>query len=444
MQESVHVGRGGSRGTRYLVSSGLLFAGAALLAAGCHGSSGDGNAGEKKSADKKEAESVTITWWDTSDSTNEAPKFKDLISKFETKYPRIKVDYQNIPFDQARDKFKTAAQANTAPDVMRAEVAWTPEFASLRYLAPLDGTAAAEGIGDYLSAPLATNHYEGKLYGVPQVTDALALLYNKALLQKAGVAEPPATMDQLKQAALAVKAKAGADGLYLVPKGYFLLPFIYGAGGDLLHTDQKKISVNAPEAVKGLEVALDLIKSGAAAKPDLNSGYNQMQAGFKDGKVAMVINGPWSVADDFSGKAFADKNNLGIAPVPAGSTGKSGSPLGGHNYVAYAGSKNLDASYQFIQFMNSAENQAYLAKELGLLPTRSSTYKLPETAQNAVVSKFKSVIDKAVVRPTIPQGGQLLISLDQQYPRAVSGDKTPQAALDAVASDYKQFLKDWN
>ncbi|WP_394828262.1 extracellular solute-binding protein [Pendulispora albinea] len=422
------------------------------LLAGCRGSSssssssgsGSGSGSSNHEGAGAQEKPVTITWWDTSDSTNEAPKFKDLIVKFQSKYPNIKVDYQNIAFDQARDKFKTAAQASTAPDVMRAEVAWTAEFASLRYLAPLEGTAASADLGDYLPAPLSSNKYDGKLYGVPQVTDALALLYNKALLQKAGVSEPPATMEQLKQTALAVKAKAGADGLYLNPQGYFLLPFIYGAGGDLVRVEQKKIVVNGAEAVKGLEVALDLIKSGAAPKPDLNSGYNQMQAGFKDGKVAMVLNGPWSVADDFTGKAFADKANLGIAPVPAGSSGKPGAPLGGHNYVVYAGSKNLPASYQFVQFMNSAENQAYLAKELGLLPTRASAYQLPDASANPVVPKFKAVIDKAVPRPAIAQGGQLLVPLDQNYARAIGGDKSPQAALDSVASDYRQFLKDWN
>ncbi len=421
----------------------LLTTIVACAASGCHGSSSsnEGAAVEKKNA---APENVTITYWDTSDSTNEAPKFKELVAEFQAKYPQIKVDYQNIPFDQARDKFKTAAQASTAPDVMRSEVAWTPEFASLRYLAPLDGTPAAEGLADYLPAPLSTGKYQGKLYGVPQVTDALALLYNKALLRKAGVAEPPATMDDLKKAALAIKSKAGAEGIYLAPQGYFLLPFIYGAGGDLVNADQKKIRVNGPEAVKGLEVVLDLIKSGAAAKPDLNSGYNQMQSWFKDGKVAMVINGPWSVADDFTGKAFADKANLGIASVPAGSSGKSGAPLGGHDYAAYAGSKHLDAAYQFIQFMNRAESQAYLAKELGLLPTRASAYQLPGAAANPVVAQFKPIIEKAVARPAIPQGGQLLVSLDKEYPRAISGDKTPQAALDAVAGDYKQFLKDWN
>src|SRR5262245_4993159 len=87
----------------------------------------------------------TVTWWDTSDATNEAPKFKELISQFEAKYPKIKINYVNVPFDQARDKFKTAAASGAgAPDVMRAEVAWTPEFASLGYLQKLDGTPALQ------------------------------------------------------------------------------------------------------------------------------------------------------------------------------------------------------------------------------------------------------------------------------------------------------------
>lgn len=37
------------------------------------------------------------------------------------------------------------------------------------------------------ASALSSNKFEDKLYGVPQVTDAPALLYNKALLQKAGV-----------------------------------------------------------------------------------------------------------------------------------------------------------------------------------------------------------------------------------------------------------------
>ena len=79
-----------------------------------------------------------------------------------------------VPFGEAQNKFKTAAQSGSgAPDILRSEVAWTPEFASLGYLYALDGTPLLEG-NDYLSAPLSSNVYDGKTYGVPQVTDTWA------------------------------------------------------------------------------------------------------------------------------------------------------------------------------------------------------------------------------------------------------------------------------
>lgn len=42
-----------------------------------------------------------------------------------------------------------------------------------------------------------------------------------------------------------------------------------------------------------------------------------MQTAFKTGEAAMMINGPWAVADTYAGDQFKDKANLGIAAVPA-------------------------------------------------------------------------------------------------------------------------------
>lgn len=66
-----------------------------------------------------------------------------------------------------------------------------------------------------------------------------------------------------------------------------------------------------------MTVVKDLVDSGAA-QTDATDGWENMQAAFKDGKVAMMINGPWAVTDTYGGAQFKDKANLGIAPVPAG------------------------------------------------------------------------------------------------------------------------------
>ena len=121
-----------------------------------------------------------LTWWDTSDPKNEGPAFQELIANFNKTYPNVKINYQSVPFGEAQNKFKTAAAAKSgAPDILRAEVAWVPEFASLGYLYALDGSDLLSDASDYFETPLSSNKFNGKTYGVPQVTDSLALLYNK-------------------------------------------------------------------------------------------------------------------------------------------------------------------------------------------------------------------------------------------------------------------------
>jgi arabinogalactan oligomer/maltooligosaccharide transport system substrate-binding protein len=406
----------------------------ALTVSACGGS--DAPDGDAPKPDTSNA-SGTVTFWDTSDATNEGPKFKALISKFESSHANIKVNYVNVPFSEAQEKFRTAAQGNSgAPDVLRSEVAWTPDFASLGYLADL--TDAVGDTKDFLPIPLSSNQFDGKLYGIPQVTDAPALLYNKDMLTKAGV-QAPTSWDELKASAPKIKsANNGVDAaLFLQSGGYFSLPYIYSEGGDLLNVDDKKITINSPEAVKGLQDAIDLVGSGAAKTDTTSDSYNNMMTAFKGGKVAMIINGPWAVADIKTGTAFKSADNLGVAPTPAGSSGKSGSPVGGHNYVIYSQSKVKDAAAEFIKYMDSPESQAFISKELGLLPTRTSSYDQPDVKSNATVAAFKAVLDKATARPWIPEGGGLFAALDAEIPKALGGKESAQAALDNVSKAWK-------
>lgn len=413
-----------------------VTAGLALAVTACGGSDTTPQTGTP--ADPASV-SGTVTWWDTSDATTEASTFKALIADFEAKYPKIKVNYVNVPFSDAQQKFKTAAQGgNGAPDVLRSDVGWTPGFAEQGYLLPLDGTPALEGEDDFLPGPVATTRYNGKTYGAPQVTDTLGLLYNKALFTKAGITEAPRTWAELKEAGLTLKSKAGVDGVYLNPDAYFLHPFLYGEGANMVDVEGKKIIVNSPEAVKAVDIAKDLVASGAAAKPAYTDGYANMQAAFKDGKVAMIINGPWAASDIFSGAAFTDKANLGIAAVPAGSTGKPGAPVGGHNLVVYAGTKNPDASQLFVRFMTSPASEATVATKLGILPARASAYTDAVTS-NPVISAFQPVMDTAQPRLAIPQASDLLTPLSQQYIKILQGGGT-QDGLDNAATEFATLL----
>ncbi|MDV9188332.1 extracellular solute-binding protein [Streptomyces sp. SR27] len=420
------------------IAATALVAALGVTLAACGSDGGSDGGGSKSSGEL----SGTVTWWDTSTVGSEDKVFKKVAEDFKKKYPKVTVKYVNVPFGEAQNKFKNAAQSGSgAPDVIRSEVAWTPEFADLGYLAPLDGTPALKDQGDFLEQAAASTKYNGKTYAVPQVIDSMGIFYNKKILKDAGV-EVPKSIDELKAASATIKQKTGKTGMYLRGDDpYWFLSFLYGEGGDLVDADQKKITIDGPAGVKALKTVKDLVDSKTAIT-DATNGWDNMQASFKDGKVAMMINGPWAVSDTLAGKEFADKANLGIAPVPAGSAGQ-GAPQGGHNLAVYAGSKNLAASYAFAEYMTSAETQATVAKELSLLPTRQSVYIKPDVATNEMITFFKPVVDKAVERPWIPEGGSLFEPVKVEYTKVLTGQTTPEAGAKAIGDSYRKLLKDW-
>ncbi|MES9554986.1 MULTISPECIES: extracellular solute-binding protein [unclassified Streptomyces] len=415
----------------------------ALVAALAFAATACGSGSESDGTSKSSGElSGTVTWWDTSTAGSEDKVFKKIAEGFTKKHPKVHVNYVNVPFGDAQNKFKNAAQAGSdAPDVIRSEVAWTPEFADLGYLAPLDGTAALKNPDDFLKQAAASTKYKDKTYAVPQVIDSMGIFYNKKIFKDAGV-EVPTTVDELKTVSKKIKDKTGKTGMYLRgDDAYWFLSFLYGEGGDMVDASTKSVTIDNPEGVKAMQVVKDLVDSGVA-KTDATDGWENMQASFKDGKVAMMINGPWAVADTFAGKEFKDKANLGIAPVPAGSAAQ-GAPQGGHNLAVYAGSKNLEASYAFVDYMTSTETQAEVTKELSLLPTRTSAYARQDVVDNEIVGFFKPVVETAVERPWIPETGSLFAPLVTEYTKVLTGQATPEKAVKTTGDSYRKLLKGW-
>ncbi|MFB6716330.1 MULTISPECIES: extracellular solute-binding protein [unclassified Streptomyces] len=419
------------------ITATALVAALALAATAC-GSDSESDGTSKGSGEL----SGTVTWWDTSTVGSEDKVFKKIAEDFTKQHPKVHVKYVNVPFGDAQNKFKNAAQSGSdAPDVIRSEVAWTPEFADLGYLAPLDGTAALKNSDDFLKQAAASTKYKDKTYAVPQVIDSMGIFYNKKIFKEAGV-EVPKTVDELKTVSKKIKEKTGKTGMYLRgDDAYWFLSFLYGEGGDMVDASTKSVTIDNPEGVKAMKVVKDLVDSGAA-KTDATDGWENMQTSFKDGKVAMMINGPWAVADTYAGKEFKDKANLGIAPVPAGSAAQ-GAPQGGHNLAVYAGSKNLDASYAFVDYMTSADTQAEVTKELSLLPTRTSAYAKQDVVDNEIVGFFKPVVETAVERPWIPETGSLFAPLVTEYTKVLTGQTTPEKAVKTTGDSYRKLLKGW-
>ncbi|MFJ8982812.1 extracellular solute-binding protein [Streptomyces sp. NPDC102282] len=413
------------------IAAAVVVAALTISASACSGgSSGSDSSGP-----------VTITWWDTSDATNEAGTYKSLIKDFEKANPDLKVKYVSVPFGDAQTKFQTAAGSKGAPDVLRADVGWTPGFAKAGYLAPLNDTPAAAEAQTFEPGLIKQAEYESKLYGIPQVTDTLGLMYNKELFAKAGITEAPGTWSELKSDMAKVKDKTGADGFAFNPQGYYVMPFLFGEGADMVDAGNNTITLNSPAAVKGVDTLQGILAAPGARKLDTTSNaYANIMDAFSTGKVAAIIQGPWENANVFKGSAFKDKTNLGIAPVPKGSKAQ-GAPLGGHNLVAYAGSDaaHQEASQKFIAFMTSKASQEKVALANGTLPTRPDAY-TAEVVKNPGIAGYQGLLSAGVPRVALPEYSSLYTPLETQLIKIVSGQEGTKSGLDKAAAEAKRLL----
>ncbi|MFF2362704.1 extracellular solute-binding protein [Streptomyces sp. NPDC058122] len=419
------------------IAATALVASIALAATACGGSD---------SSDDKSAGPTTITWWDTSNATNEAPTYKALAKEFEKANPTIKVKYVNVPFDQAQNKFDTAAGASGAPDILRSEVGWTPAFAKKGYFLPLDGTAALADQAKFQPNLIEQAKYDGKTYGVPFVTDTLALVYNKALFEKAGIKEAPKTWGDLKTAAATIKKKTGVDGYWGSTQAYYAQSFLYGEGTNTVDATAKKITVNSPEAKKAFGTWQGLFSGKGLHKADTTAdAYAHIQDAFVNGKVAAIIQGPWEITNFYKGSAFADKANLGIATVPAGSTGKAGAPTGGHNLSVYAGSDKAhqEASLKFVNFMTSAKSQSEIALKNSTLPTRDDAY-TAEVKADPGIAGYQGVLPAAQPRPALPEYGSLWGPLDTELPKIAGGKESLDKGLSNAELAIAKLVPDFS
>ncbi|MEU6540268.1 extracellular solute-binding protein [Streptomyces sp. NPDC047000] len=419
------------------IAAGAVVVSLALAATACGGSGDDSGKADGP---------VTITWWDTSNATNEAPTYKALVKEFEAAHKNIKVKYVNVPFDQAQNKFDTAAGSQGAPDLLRSEVGWTPAFAKKSYFLPLDGTEALKDKSQFKANLITQAQYEGKTYGVPLVTDTLALVYNKALFKKAGITEAPKTWDELKSDAAKVKAKTGADGYWGSTQAYYAQCFLYGEGTDTVDASAKKITVNSDAAKKAYGTWLGTFSGKGLHKADTTAdAYAHIQDAFVNGKVAAIIQGPWEITNFYKGSAFSDKSNLGIATVPAGSTGKAGAPTGGHNLSVYAGSDKAHqaAALTFVNFMTSAKSQATIALKNSTLPTRDDAY-TAEVKADPGIAGYQGVLAAAQPRPALPEYSSLWGPLDTELPKVAGGKESLDQGLSNAEVAIQKLVPDFS
>ncbi|RUT36506.1 extracellular solute-binding protein [Paenibacillus zeisoli] len=385
------------------------------------------------------AQPVTVTFVSTYDG-KEAEFFKSRVKDFEKENPGIKVKIVDVAFGSASNYVKTALLGDQALDGFRSDNSWVPEFVELGLLQPLDSMITKEDQADFNRTALDSVKINNKLYGLPTVMEAPALLYNKRILKELGYSNPPQTMDEMMSIAKKATNDKGHYGVYVSDDSYFALPYIWAFGGETM-TDDRKVHIASPDSIKGLEFMQELRRAGVTQPyPDFTDSYNKMMNDFKEGRSAMILNGPWAVGDLLSGSEFKDAGNLGIAAVPKGRKGQ-GSPAGGHSLVVSKYSKHPQETYKLIQYLTSTKVQAKQVKEVKTLPSRISVYKDPSFASDQIVQSFKLVLDAAKPRPRIPEGAEMFGDFTANLGQLLLDKMTPQQAAANIEVAWRELLK---
>ncbi|MGE5370658.1 MAG: ABC transporter substrate-binding protein [Solirubrobacterales bacterium] len=151
---------------------------------------------------------------------------------------------------------------------------------------------------------------DGKTYGVPWLGHSMCLIYNKNLLNKAGVdASSIRSLATLVRAMEIVEAKTGTKGIGLVGANHndvswMVNQFLFGYGSTLVNPDGTAVTINNPKSKAALAFYKNVL--GKHAQPSwVNDSGVEVMDHFRKQEVAFEIQGPWGVTDiDKSGRPF--------------------------------------------------------------------------------------------------------------------------------------------
>ena len=385
---------------------------------------------------------VTINFWHhySAQSAENETLMNDLIPKFESENPGIKVNAVSHEWAELHDKILVSASSQSLPDVARLDIAWLPEFQQMGVLVALDQEMPdfSEVAGTLLDSALSTANIGGSHYALPLNTNSKILFYNTAMLEAAGV-EVPTTMDEWVEAVRKLSG-TNANGQQIwgwnepALSGWNICPFIWSFGGSLTNEEQTVATgyINSPETVKAVETFAMLVQEGALT--GFNSGDIPMTDGFGTGRYAMMLEGPWKTAE-LAG-AYPDVA-YGTAYMPAGEGG-SISVLGGED-IAMFNTANREAAWKFMQFMTGEYAQTAMAR-CGQIPVNKAALE-SDVVKNADYAPFIKAIETAKARPTVAAWSEMDNELTNAMTAVVNGEKTAQEAMDELAVAFDELLK---
>ena len=352
--------------------------------------------------------------------------------------PDIDLNILFVPFGEIRNKVALSVMSGTAPDIYT--VFGPPDAHTYPdRFTPLDDLIAKDpdiGLADFFPNTIQFNSWKGQIYGLPLVSSARALYYNKDLFGEVGLDpnKPPVTWDEMDAYTEKINK---ADNLGRFERIGFI-PFSEGAGnfavasyfwengGKLYEPTSETVTTAHPKNVEALEWIVSYAKKyGVQNIKNFQEGWGVDAAHpFIMGQQAMSMEGIWQIGYY---KDYAPNLGFGMAPRPI--------PRGGvHADFVYTdstfiplGTKDVETAWRYVRWQNL--DQGWMLTTLDL-PSRYDHLVHPDLQGNKDYLQVAAygVYNRVIVDMPVLKFYQ--DKIEAAIDEAVFSKLTPKAALE--------------
>lgn len=302
----------------------------------------------------------TIVVWEQEDAA--VAPFIDSVFEAFTKLPGnedLKIVRTHYHTEDLKQQFLTASIAGSAPDLIMSPSDSAGVYSVAGFILPLDGVFDLE---KYNKPVMEAITLDGKAWGVPMSNgNHLMFFYNKKLSPKA-----PETTAELFRfcGGEARKLKLEHCMALNLAEPFWLMPWLGAFGGWPIDNKTPTLDTEAMREAMGFVVDLMYEKKYVPQECD----YNCVDALFKEGKVAFIVNGDWAL----SGYQEHFKGDLGVARIPRhAGTGRWPTPMVSGKYFLLSSKlegEKLDLIKRLVEFYTNEENQVAQVEKLMRLP----------------------------------------------------------------------------
>jgi raffinose/stachyose/melibiose transport system substrate-binding protein len=407
-------------------------------------------------APQRASATVTLTVWDQEVRGGQAAAIKQLNAAFQRLHPNIKIKRTAKSFTDLLATLKLAASGPNPPDVVEVNNGYSAmgPLVQAKLLLPLDAYSQRyRWRARYSTGILRMNRFtrdgkafgRGSLFGLPMVGEVVGVYYNKAKLQKLGIAMPKTF--QAFESALA-KAKAAGEtpiqfgnldkwpGIHTYEEP--MLQFVTKTFARSWIFGSPRLSfANAGTRLAATKVQ-EWARKGYFADGYSGLGYDPSWAQFGKGEGVFLITGSWLTAD--LRKALGKDVGFFLLPPRAG---RALSTLGGEGlpWAISSKSKSADAAATYINFLTRPQNAQVLVSA-GQLPAMRGKVKVPAGLDTEVYAAWTAANNRDAIVPYLDWATPTMYdTITAEVQKLLARRTTPARFADAIQSDYSKFHK---